>query len=251
MDLSRDLSGRVRLVTAASRKLGAEIARELATNGVHIAVNYLRSEAAASALCAELLALGVWAIPVQADVSQPGQVSELVEATMTALGPIDILVNNAANFIATPFLQLPYTDFDQVMAGNIRSTYLLTQMLGGQMKRRGNGHVINIAATSAYDCSTSVYSLAKVAVVHFTQAMATELAPEVCINAIAPDLIAENEDNPPGLVEETILSTPLNRLVSRKEVAKMVCLLCSSAFDFVTGQTIIMDGGRSISRAST
>jgi NAD(P)-dependent dehydrogenase (short-subunit alcohol dehydrogenase family) len=86
-------------------------------------------------------------------------------------------------------------------------------------------------------------------VVQFTQAMALELAPEARINAIAPDLIAENEDNPPGLVEKTIGSTPLKRLVSRKEVAEMVCLLCSPAFDFVTGQTIVMDGGRTIRRA--
>jgi NAD(P)-dependent dehydrogenase (short-subunit alcohol dehydrogenase family) len=236
------------LVTAASRKLGAEIARQLAGHGVHVAVNYLESEAAARGLCAELSALGVRAIPVQADVSQPDQVSRLVEQTTAALGPVDILVNNAGNFVATPFLQLPYVDFDGVMAGNIRATFLLTQMIGGQMKGRGRGHVVNIAATSAYDCSTSVYSLAKAAVVHFTQAMALELAPEVRINAIAPDLIAENEDNPPGLVETAIASTPLKRLVSRTEVARMVCLLCSPAFDFVTGQAIVMDGGRTIFR---
>ena len=249
MDLSKDMSGKVGLITAASRKLGAEIARQLANNGVHVAINYLESEAAARGLCAELAALGVQAISVQADVSEPDQVSRLVEETNAALGPIDILVNNAGNFIATPFLQLPYVDFDHVMSGNIRATYLLTQIIGGQMKRRGCGHVINIAATSAYDCSTSVYSLVKAAVVHFTQAMALELAPEVRINAIAPDLIAENEDNPQDLVEKTVASTPLKRLVSRKEIAEMVCLLCSSAFDFVTGQTIIMDGGRTIHRA--
>ncbi len=248
MDLSKNLSGRVGLVTAASRKLGAEIARQLAAYGVHVAVNYLQSEAEARGLCAELSALGVRAIPVQADVSQPDQVSRLVEQTTAALGPIDILVNNAGNFVATPFLQLPYADFDGVMAGNIRATFLLTQILGNQMKERGRGYIVNIAATSAYDCSSSVYSLAKAAVVHFTQAMALELAPEVRINAIAPDLIAENEDNPPGLVETMIASTPLKRLVSRTEVARMVCLLCSPAFDFVTGQTIVMDGGRTIFR---
>jgi NAD(P)-dependent dehydrogenase (short-subunit alcohol dehydrogenase family) len=249
VNLSRDLFGRVGLVTAASRKLGADIARQLADNGVHVAINYLESEAAARELCAELSPLGVRAIPLQADVSQPDQLFRLVEEATMALGPIDILVNNAGNFVETPFLQLPYADFDRIMSGNIRSTYLLTQMIGREMKRRGRGHVINIAATSAYDRSASVYSLAKAAVVNFTQAVALELAPEVRINAIAPDLIAENEDNPQDLVEKTIASTPLTRLVSRKEVAEMVCLLCSTAFDFVTGQTIIMDGGRTIRRA--
>jgi NAD(P)-dependent dehydrogenase (short-subunit alcohol dehydrogenase family) len=233
-------------VTAASRKLGAEIARQLANHGVNVAVNYLASEAAARGLCAEVSALGVRAVPIQADVSQPDQVSRLVEETTAALGPIDILVNNAGNFVETPFLQLPFVDFDRVMAGNIRATYLLSQMVGGQMKRRGRGHIVNIAATSAYDCSNSVYSLAKAAVVHFTQAMAVELAPEVRINAIAPDLILENEDNPQDLVESTVATTPLQRLVGRKEIADMVCLLCSSPFDFVTGQTLVMDGGRGI-----
>ena len=246
MDLSRELSGRVGLVTAASRKLGAEIARQLANNGVDVAINYLESEAAARGLCAEVSALGVRAVPVRADVSQPDQVSRLVEETTAALGPIDILVNNAGNFVETPFLQLPFTDFDRVMSGNIRATYLLTQIIGGQMKSRGRGHIVNVASASAYDCSNSVYSLAKAAVVHFTQAAAVELAPEVRINAIAPDLIMENEDNPQDLVERTIAATPLQRLVGRKEIADMVCLLCSSAFDFVTGQTLIVDGGHSI-----
>jgi 3-oxoacyl-[acyl-carrier protein] reductase len=248
MDPSKALSGKVGLVTAASRKLGAEIARQLAHCGVHVAVNYWQSEAAARELCAEFAARGVRTIAIQADVSQPDQVLRLAEQTTAALGPIDILVNNYGNFEAMPFLQLPYVAFDQVMAGNIRATFLLTQMVGGQMKRRGRGHVVNIASTSAYDYGNSIYGLTKAAVVHFTQAMALELAPEVRINAIAPDLIAENEDNPAGLVETTIASTPLRRLVSRREVAEMVCLLCSPTFDFVTGQTVVMDGGRTAFR---
>ena len=104
MDLRADLSGRVALVTAASRKLGAEIARQLANHGVDVAINYLESEAAAKGLCAELSVLGVRAVPVKADVSKPDQVSRLVEETITALSPIDILVNNDGNFKETPFL---------------------------------------------------------------------------------------------------------------------------------------------------
>jgi NAD(P)-dependent dehydrogenase (short-subunit alcohol dehydrogenase family) len=118
------------------------------------------------------------------------------------------------------------------------------------MKANGRGHIVNIAATSAFNVSGSVYSLAKAGVVHLTEAFALDLAPEVRVNAIAPDLIAENEDNPPGLAEETIAATPLGRLVSRIEIGMMVCLMCSSAFDFVTGQTILMDGGRSIRQAN-
>lgn len=248
IDLSRELAGRVCLITAASRKLGAAIALRLAGYGVHVAVNYRESEAAARDLCADMTALGVRALPVRADVSQTGDLAEMVEQVNGALGPIDILVNNAGFFENSPFLQLPVADYDVIMAGNIRATFVLTQMVGRQMKARGHGHVVNIASTSATDYGNSVYGLAKSAVVHFTQAMAPELAPQARINAIAPDLIAENEDNPPELVQTTIASTPLRRLVSRTEVAEMVCLLCSSAFDFVTGQIVVMDGGRTLFR---
>ena len=123
-------------------------------------------------------------------------------------------------------------EFGPAVAGQGRAGFVLFQCSGPV---RRNHAMCN-----------SVYSLAKAAVVHFTQAIAVELAPEVRINAIAPDLISENEDNPKDLVERTIAASPLYRLVSRKEIAEMVCLLCSSAFDFVTGQTLIMDGGHSI-----
>jgi NAD(P)-dependent dehydrogenase (short-subunit alcohol dehydrogenase family) len=243
-ELRNDLAGRVCLITAASRKLGAAIASQMASYGVHVAVNYWESEATARSLCGDLAGLGVRAIAVRADVSRPEDLDHLVAQVTTNLGPIDILVNNAGFFENTPYLRLELSSFDSVMAANLRSVFFLTQIVGRQMKSRGGGHVVNIASTSAYDHCHSVYGLAKSAVIHFTQTVALELAPEVRINAVAPDLIAENEDNPPDLVEKTIASTPLKRLVSRREVADMVCLLCSSVFDFVTGQTIVMDGGR-------
>jgi 3-oxoacyl-[acyl-carrier protein] reductase len=248
VDLGKDLAGRVCLITAASRKLGAAIARQMAGYGVHVAVNYWESEAVAKDLCADLTRSGARAVPVRADVSRPDELTDLVKQVTAALGPIDILVNNAGFFESRPFLQLPTADFDFIMAGNIRAAFVLTRMVGVQMKSRGRGHVVNIASTSAFDCGNSVYGLAKAAMVHFTQAVAQELSPEVRINAVAPDLITENEDNPPELVQTTVASTPLRRLVSRGEVAEMVCLLCSTAFDFVTGQTIVMDGGRTAFR---
>jgi NAD(P)-dependent dehydrogenase (short-subunit alcohol dehydrogenase family) len=213
-----------------------------------VAVNYWQSAAAAQALCAELAGLGVRAIPIQADVSDPEQATHLVAATWETIGPIDVVVNNAGPYVDTPFLALPTADFDWIMATNVRSTFLVSQAAGQRMKARGRGHIINIAATDTYHRSHSVYGLAKTGVVHMTEALALELAPEVRVNAIAPDLLADNEAMKPDFVQQAVAATPLGRLVSRAEVAEMVCLLCTPAFDIVTGQTIVMDGGRSIPR---
>ncbi len=119
------------------------------------------------------------------------------------------------------------------------------------MKDRGRGQIINIAATDFTHRSHSVYGLAKSGVIYLTEALALELAPAVRINAVAPDLIAENEDMAPRLAQRAIAATPLGRLVTRAEIAEMVCLIATSAFAMTTGQTLIMDGGRSLPRLAS
>jgi NAD(P)-dependent dehydrogenase (short-subunit alcohol dehydrogenase family) len=242
------LSDKVCLITGASRTLGAEIARHMARSGAHIAVNHHRSRGAARKLCEELTALGANAIPVEADVTQPDAIERLLAGATAQLGPIDILVNNVGPYADTPFIELPLADFDRILAGNVRATFMLSQAAGRRMKERGRGHIINIAATDAFHRSHSVYGLAKSGVVYLTEAMALELAPEVQVNAVAPDLIADNEDMAADLVKQSVAATPMGRLVTRAEIAEMICLLCTPVFDSVTAQTIVMDGGRSIPR---
>ena len=244
--IQNHLKGKVCLVTGASRTLGAAITRALAGRGADVAVNYLEAVEAARKLCDELRASGVRAEPLQADIGEPDQVARLVSETQETFGRIDVLVNNAGPYIDRPFLELGSQDFDHVMATNVRATYLVTQAAGRDMKAKGGGHVINIAATDALHRNGSVYSLAKDGVLHLTEALALEMAPEVRVNAIAPDLIADNEGMDQELGRQSIAATSLGRLVTRSEVAEVVCLLCSPAFDMVTGQTIVMDGGRSI-----
>ncbi|MCB0160713.1 MAG: SDR family oxidoreductase [Caldilineaceae bacterium] len=247
MDMST-LRGRVALVTGGSRTLGAEIARRLGAYGVDVAVNYHRAADAAQAVCAELTARGVRAVPIQADVTDPDAVARLVVAAEEALGPIDILVNNVGPYVDTPFLTMPVADFDRILAGNVRATFLLTQAVGLRMKARQHGHIINIAATDFCHRSHSIYGLAKQGVIHLTEAMALELAPQVRVNALAPDLIADNEEMTDATVRDAVGATPLQRLVTRREIAETVCLLCTDAFDFMTGTTLVMDGGRSVPR---
>ena len=242
------LDGKVCLVTGASRGLGVAIARTLAGQGAAVAVHYNHAAAEASALCAELAAQGARAVPVQADLLDAGALARLVTAVEAQLGPIDILVNNVGPYVDTPFLDLPLVDFDLVMSGNVRATFLLAQRVGRAMHARGAGRIINLAASDYRHRSHSVYGLAKAGVVYLTEALALELAPAVPVFAVAPDLIADNEEMAPDFVARAVAATPMRRLVTRAEVAAMVALLCSPACDMLTGQTVVMDGGRSIPR---
>lgn len=242
------IRGKVCLITGASRTLGATIARRLAHYGAQVAINYHQSQRAAETLCAELTNLGTKAVAIGADVTDAAQVAQLIATTQAELGAIDLLVNNVGPYVDTPFLDLSLADFDRILAGNVRATFLLTQAVGRLMKARGNGQIINIAATDIFHRSHSIYGLAKQAVVHLTEAMALELAPAVRLNALAPDLLADNEEMTPDFVAQAIGGTPMGRLVTRAEVAEMVCLLCTPAFAMLTGHTLALDGGRTIPR---
>ena len=243
-----DLEGQVALVTGASRTLGAAIARALARCGAAVAVNYNQSEDAARELCGKIVEAGGQAVPIQADVTEPGDIPRLIQETVAALGPVDVLVNNVGPYVDTPFLDLSTPDFHRVLSGNLRPTFTLSQILGRSMKERGSGRIINIAATDAFHRSHSIYGLAKQAVINLTEAMALDLVPEVTVNAIAPDLIADNEDMSEELAASAIAATPMGKLITRAEIADMACLICGPVFANVTGQTVVMDGGRSIRR---
>jgi len=242
------LRDHVCLITGASRTLGAVIARRLAGAGAHVAVNYHQSAAAAQELCAELAAQGVQARAFGADMTNPAEVARLVDEAWQHFGAIDVLINNVGPYVDTPLLDLALADFERVWAGNARATFLATQAAGRRMKTRGRGLIVNIAATDYKHRSHSIYGLAKSGVVYLTEAFALELAPEVRVNALAPDLLADNEDMPPAMAAPAIGGTPMRRLVTRDEIAEAICLLASPAFAMLTGQTIVLDGGRSIPR---
>ncbi len=242
------LAGKVCLVTGASRGLGATIARTLARQGASVAIHYHRAQQAAQMLCAEVTAAGGAALTVQGNLCDAASLAPLVTTVTERLGAIDILVNNVGPYVDTPFLDLNLADFDQVMDGNVRATFLLCQLVGRAMRARGAGRIINIAATDYRHRSHSVYGLAKGGVVYLTEALALELAPAVPVFALAPDLIADNEDMTPEFAARAVAATPMRRLVTRAEVAALVGLLCTPACDMLTGQTLIMDGGRSLPR---
>jgi NAD(P)-dependent dehydrogenase (short-subunit alcohol dehydrogenase family) len=241
------LAGKVALVTGASSGSGVDIARELGRRGARVAVHYRRSRADADAVVAAIRSAGGEAQSFQADLAVSDDVRRLVDEVDAALGAPGVLVNNAGPFADTAFRTLSERDWDHVMSTNLKSVFLACQRVLPGMERLGWGRIVNLGATSAFVRSHSVYGLAKAALLHMTESMAVEFAPRVTVNAVVPSQIASaRTDRMPAYRAAAIAATPLGRLVTQAEIARMVALVCSPAFDFVTGRAIVLDGGRSL-----
>jgi NAD(P)-dependent dehydrogenase (short-subunit alcohol dehydrogenase family) len=243
------LAGRVALVTGASHGTGVDIARALAAEGARVAVHYRSDRAAAEALASAIRAGGGVAEAFAADVARSEEVRRLMAEVELRLGALGIVVNNAGPFNDTAFSELAEADWDYVMNANLKVVYLTSQLAAPGMRRAGWGRIVNIGATSGLVRSHGVYGLAKAALLPLTQALALELAPAVTVNAVVPSQIASaRTDRMAAYKAAAIAGTPLGRLVTQAEIGQMVVRLCSAEFDFVTGQAIVMDGGRVIPR---
>jgi len=247
--MRRFLEGKAALVTAGSRNLGAAIAEALAERGAAVAVNYLSSESGARAVVDRLDEFGSGHAAVRGDAGTPDGMRSLVAAAGRALGdrPIQVLVNNHGPFSMTPFAEMPPEEFDRVWDANVKSAYVAVGEVVPAMRAAGWGRIVNVSAGSAYLRNHSIYTLAKAALVTFTESLAVELGPEITVNAVAPGQIAESAEDiaefDPSFVERAVEATPIGRLVTRGEVAAIVAELCGPLFDAVSGVTIPIDGG--------
>ena len=243
------LSGHVALVTGASHGTGVDVARDLARAGARVAAHYRSDRAAGEDVAAAIRAEGGEAEVFQADVARADDVRRLVAQVGERLGAPAIVVNNAGPFNDAAFSNLREADWDYVMNANLKSVYLIAQLAAPGMQAASWGRIVNIGATSGLVRSHGVYGLAKAALLHLTQSLALELAPAVTVNALVPSQIAgARTDGMRAYKAAAIAGTPLGRLVTQEEIARMVTRLCSPEFDFVTGQAIVMDGGRTIPR---
>lgn len=249
MDPEQWLAGKVALVTGASRGTGVDIALHLAGAGARVAVHYRSARSEAEAVVDRIRANGGDGAAFAADVSRADELRRLAAEVRAQLGPVAVLVNNAGPFDDTPFGVLDEAAWDYVMDANLKAAWLLAQLASPDMEGAGWGRIVNIGATSALVRSHSVYGLAKAALLHLTESLALELAPSITVNAVVPSQIAGPRTD--ALTEYkamAIAGTPLGRLVTQEEIARMAVLLCSPAFDFVTGRAIVLDGGRTIPR---
>lgn len=242
------LTGQVAIVTGASRGLGRAIALELAEKGADIVVNYAGSKQRAEEVVEEIKSLGRRSFAVQADVSSEEDVKNMVKKTIDEFGQLDILVNNAGITKDNLLMRMKEDEFDQVININLKGVFLCTKAVTRQMMRQRRGKIINVASIVGVrgNPGQANYVAAKAGVIGLTKTTAQELASRnILVNAVAPGFITT--DMTDVLTEkqrETILSlVPLARLGKPEDVARVVRFLASEDADYITGQTIHIDGG--------
>jgi 3-oxoacyl-[acyl-carrier protein] reductase len=235
------LRGKVALVTGGSRGIGAAIASELAKAGAAVAVNYLQHAERANELIKALRAAGGKAIAAQCDVSQSSMVAKMVDQVKSALGPVDILINNAGIAITRGVDDLSEADFDQTIAINLKSVFLCTQAVLPMMRQKKWGRIVNISSGAARGAGAigPHYNASKAGIEGLTRGYAARLVKDgITVNAVAPSLIeTDMMKGQPGLAGRI----PLGRLGKPEEVASAVMLLIDNPY--MTGQTVAMSGG--------
>ena len=239
------LAGRVALVTGGAKRIGRSIALELAQRGADVIVNYRRSRGEAEDVMAEIVRMGRRATTVQADVSVRADVQRLVSSAEAMFGRLDILVNNAGMFQHVPFNEITDEQWNGILATNLTSQFLCAQIASPLLKRSGRGRVVNLASLGgllAWPGYTH-YCVSKAGVISLTRCLARALAPEVTVNAVAPGTITF-EGDAAEIETDYVRRAPLRRTGKGSDIAEAVAFLIES--DFITGQVLVVDGGRSI-----
>lgn len=251
MSFKVDLSERVALVTGAGRGIGRAIALALAEAGARVCVNDINPDTA-SATANDIRANGGQALDFAADVSNKLQVGSMIEAIQGRWGQLDILVNNAGVEPKASVLALDEWDWDRTLNVNLKGTFLCTQLAGRVMQDRARGVIINIASIAGHKSplpNASAYCASKAGVVGFTRECAREFAAyNIRVNAICPGVIVtpmtqKSRENP-DIMRKWLADIPQQRLGGPEEIAGVVLFLCSDAASYLTGQALVVDGGK-------
>jgi len=244
------LKDRVAVITGASRGIGRSIARTFAQEGAKIAVNYIASEREAKQLAEEISKQGGQAFHLKADVSKVADVKQLVKATLDRFGRIDILVNNAGVLFPEDFLAADESVWDKTMDINLKGAYLCSREVAPVMLKQKKGKIINISSNSGLYHPSAMryveYVTSKAGMNGLTKALALRLGPYVTVNAICPgyiktEMVAHND---PEVEKRLLDETALHRFGKPEEVAAAAVFLASDEADFITGELLIVAGGR-------
>jgi NAD(P)-dependent dehydrogenase (short-subunit alcohol dehydrogenase family) len=242
-----DLRDKIALITGGKR-IGAVVATRLAERGVHVALGYGRSRAEAEQTADRVRAAGRLAAVFQADLTEADACDRLVNSAAGELGGIDILINMASVYVQKPFEELDYKGWDAVLDVDLRAAFLCSRAAIPHMRRRGGGRIVNFSDWIARSGRPRYrgflpYYVAKAGVMALTEALALELAEDnILVNAIAPGPILAPPETTDDEFQAVERATPLGRWGGESEVAKVVLALLDS--DFVTGETVRVDGGR-------
>ena len=245
------LDGKTALVTGAGSGIGKCIAETYAREGAWVALVDIDVDAAKLAA----RAIGNNAIAVRCDVTQKPEIAAALDETLQAFGSLDILVNNAgASHVNKPMLEIAEAEFDRIYAVNVKGVFLFCQAVVPHFRKRGAGTIINIGSTAGLRPrpGLAAYNATKGAVHTLTKSLAAELAPDrIRVCAIAPvatdtPLLPTFLGPAPGQREKFIATVPLGRLAQPQDIANAALFLASADADFVTGNIVEIDGGRTI-----
>jgi len=235
---------RTALVTGAGRRLGRAIAVALGERGMRVAIHYHGSERGAHETVRIVRAAGGDGFALRADLRQHGAAERLIAEAIDQLGGLDVLVNSAAVMIRTPLEEVTEDVWDEIFALNLRAAFFCARAAAARMN--DGGVIINIADLAAFETWTGYipHGASKAGVVYITRALAKRLAPRVRVNAIAPGAVLLPDEWNQSEGERLARTTPLERLGSPTDVTQAVLYLIDASY--VTGETVIVDGGRHV-----
>jgi 3-oxoacyl-[acyl-carrier protein] reductase len=241
-----ELIGKVAVVTGAGRGIGRAIAVALAGEGCAVAAGYLHSAAEAEALAAGLRAGGRRAAALRVDVADPAQVEALLRRAEELLGGIDILVNNAGILHRAPFANLQEADWRQMLDINLLGAVRAARAAASTFARRGGGVIVNVSSIRGLvDRGSAHYAAAKAGLIMLTRSLAVELAPRIRVNAVAPGYVETGAQAHLTVAqrEQLAAAIPVGRFADPAEVAAAAVFLASPRAAYITGQTLVLDGG--------
>jgi 3-oxoacyl-[acyl-carrier protein] reductase len=242
------LTGKVALVTGASRGIGRAIALSLAEAGADVAVNYAGSEQAAAEVVSLIEGMGRKSLKVKANVASAAEVDDMFKQVLDVFGRLDILVNNAGITRDNLIMRMKEEEFDQVIDTNLKGVFHCLKAAARPMMKQRSGRIINISSVVASlgNPGQANYVAAKAGVIGMTKTAARELASRgITVNAIAPGFIATDMTDklPEEMKQQLLQQIPLARLGQPEDIAKFVRFLASDDASYITGQTIHIDGG--------
>jgi len=240
---ARPLEGKAVLITGAARRLGRAMALTLAEAGADVAITFLSSSREAQRTTNDLRNLKVRAVALRCDVIDEKQVRKTIKEVVRALGGIDVLVNNAANYEAVDFEKLTLSQWDAIFASNTRGPFLVSREAIKHLRRR-KGRIINLGSLGGLRpwATHAHYCCSKAALHMLTKVMAKALAPEIAVNCIAPGMIDLGERAALPFFQRMAKQTPMRRNGTAEEIAA-AALFFAIAPHFITGQILAVDGG--------
>ncbi|MEH6570689.1 MAG: SDR family NAD(P)-dependent oxidoreductase [Halioglobus sp.] len=243
-----NFSGKAVIVTGASQGIGAGIARRFAHAGAQVVVHYRSGAEAAKVLVDDIVSSGGQAVALGAELTDKASVETLVAAAVATFGRLDVMINNAGIFPNAALLDMSHADWQAMMAANIDTAFLGTQVAGQYMRDNGGGAIINLGSIAAMNPGSehSHYNSAKAAVLMFTRSAAQELGPfGIRVNSVSPGLISRPgiEEGWPEGVARWQEKAPLDRLGSPEDIGDACLFLASPAARWITGVDLPVDGG--------